>query len=116
MWWKGYVLPEWDYDDFTVYRHRDILRRERQGVLDDRYLNYEDGRPRKLTVQTVDKLFKTSGNTTYRRTRVRNISPWMLRLAFWVTERDESERIWRTVAKSFAASIPLSIMVWFSRA
>ena len=80
---------------------------------DDRFLSWWDGRPRKLTVQTVDSLYETSGNTTYRRTNVRNISPWMLRIAFWAMKREDgtSKETWVVVGKCVIAAVPLSIMV-----
>ncbi|KAH0841810.1 hypothetical protein FOPE_06645 [Fonsecaea pedrosoi] len=67
----------------NVYRHRDVFRRKYAGLNDDRYLNPLDGRVEKLCVQTVNELYDADNETTWRRTYIENVSPWLIRLAYW---------------------------------
>lgn len=100
------------YDVYENFRHRDAFGRVLEAIPDDRYLSYWDGRPRKLIVQTSTDPYTMSGNTTYRRTHIRNISPWMLQLAFWALNDPDP---WMTTGKCLAAAIPLTILVRSNR-
>lgn len=109
---SSYVLPQWVYDVPGKRRHRDALGRETEDLLDDRFLRPGDSRLKKLTVQATDKLYNNPANTTYRRTYVRNVSPWMLQLAFWATKREgTSGDGWLIALKCFAVFLPMSVMV-----
>jgi hypothetical protein len=78
-----YRKPAFGYEKRGQYRHRDILQREWQGDYDDRYLSSYDGKVSKLVVQAVDDIYDNYPNSTWRRTFIRNISPFYLRLANW---------------------------------
>ena len=111
-WGNHHVLPTWAYDISETFRHRDALGREWQGVVDDRYLSYWDGRPNILTVQSADDgVYERPADTTYRRTHIRNISPWMLRLAFWAMEGKGTSSDWFIFGKCLAAALPMTILV-----
>lgn len=109
---NSYTLAEWTYDVDDVHRHRDALGREWVGVPDDRFLSYLDARPRKLIVQTAEALYDNHGDTTYGRTHVRNVTPWMLRLAFWAIEgKGNSSDPWLIFARCLATTLPLTVLV-----
>jgi hypothetical protein len=65
------------------HRHRDIFSRAYQGPYDDRYISCYDGKVKKLVVQATDMVYDSPGNGTWRRTFIRNASPWHLRIANW---------------------------------
>lgn len=69
------------------YKHQDYFRRKYQGWNEDRYLDPLDGSLRRLFVQTVDELYDTENDTSWRRTYIKNISPWILRVAYWPYSR-----------------------------
>ncbi len=69
--------------NIELWKHRDVFRRKHAGWNDDRYLNPLDGRIQKLCVQTVNEIYETENDTTWRRTYIENVSPWIIRLAFW---------------------------------
>lgn len=71
-------------------RHQDMLGREWEGVPDDRYLSPWDGKVKPLVVQATDDLYNDANSSTYSRTFVRNVSPWMLRIATWPSSKSSS--------------------------
>ncbi|KIX98564.1 uncharacterized protein Z520_05865 [Fonsecaea multimorphosa CBS 102226] len=84
----SYQLPGHYYrsgngGQINFYRHRDVFRRKHAGLNDDRYLDPLDGRVEKLFVQTVNEIYDTDNDTTWRRTYIENVSPWLIRLAYW---------------------------------
>jgi len=79
-----YQPPGILYDDpNTNHRHRDCFSRVYRGPYDDRYISCYDGKVKKLVVQTTDMIYDAPGNGTWRRTFIRNVAPWHLRLANW---------------------------------
>ncbi len=70
-----------------MFYHRDILKRSFRGTRDDRFLNPKDGRPKELTVQCTNDVLDTESEASWTRTRVRNKSPWLFRVAYWGTEK-----------------------------
>jgi hypothetical protein len=64
-------------------KHLDVFRREHEGREDDRYLDPVDGRVQKLVVQSTRATYNQRNNTTWRRTYMRNVSPYIIRLAYW---------------------------------
>jgi hypothetical protein len=54
-------------------------------MYDDRYISSFDGKIKKLVVQASDDIYDAPGNTTWRRTFIRNVSPFHLRVANWPT-------------------------------
>lgn len=67
----------------AMHKHLDVFHRAYEGLEDDQYLDPIDGRVRHLCVQTLGQIYNTSNDTTWRRTYVENVSPWILRLAWW---------------------------------
>lgn len=59
------------------------MDREWTGDYDDRYISAWDGKISKLVVQAVDDVYDSTPNSTWRRTFVRNVAPYYLRLANW---------------------------------
>ncbi|EXJ60457.1 hypothetical protein A1O7_04610 [Cladophialophora yegresii CBS 114405] len=85
---RSYQLPGHYYKSASdkpidVWKHRDVFRRKFAGLNEDRYLNPLDGRVEKLFVQTISELYDTDNATTWRRTYIDNVSPWIIRLAYW---------------------------------
>ena len=69
--------------DKPELKHLDVFRREHEGREDDRYLDPVDGRVQKLVVQSTKATYNQRNNTTWRRTYMRNVSPYIIRLAYW---------------------------------
>ncbi|SMR47585.1 unnamed protein product [Zymoseptoria tritici ST99CH_3D1] len=101
-------------------RHQDMLGREWEGVPDDRYLSPWDGKVKPLVVQATDDLYNDANSSTYSRTFVRNVSPWMLRIATWPSSHLDyihgqtySGDYWTAFAKWIPSTIALSVMLLF---
>lgn len=91
--------PGLGYQKLAQHRHRDVFEREWAGDYDDRkynrmtmsmfllimigYISSWDGKISKLVVQAVDDIYDGNTTSTYRRTFIRNSSPFYLRLANW---------------------------------
>ena len=98
--------------------HRDVMARPRHFSPEDYYLSPFDGHLAKLVVQSAQEVYDAKPNSTWRRTFVRNMSPFMLRVANWVLEtvplEDRSmtpEEILVLIAKWIPASALLLIIV-----
>lgn len=59
------------------------MDRQWAGDYDDRYISSWDGKISKLVVQAVDEIYDNNTGSTYRRTFIRNVAPFYLRLANW---------------------------------
>ena len=85
----SYQLPGQYYGRIVVedetYKHRDVFRRRYTGLDDDRYLSPLDGRVERLVVQSTNRIYDTNNDSTWRRTYIENISPYLVRVAFWPT-------------------------------
>ena len=74
--------------------HRDMMQRGKDFPSDDYYLSPFDGHLAKLFVQSTQAIYDANPNSTWRRTFIRNQSPWILRVANWVLQTlptDDSE-------------------------
>lgn len=73
-----------------VFRHRDVDRRTTRKPLTDRYLHHLDGRLRKLIVAANDDIWNMAmagrNESTWRRTYVRKMAPYSVRLESWVID------------------------------
>lgn len=78
-----YRKPGFGYEHLSNHRHSDVFNREYTGGYDDRYLSPYDGKIKRLVVQATDDVYDNTKNGTWRRTFIRNISPFYLRLANW---------------------------------
>lgn len=50
---------------------------------DDRYINPQDARAKKLVVQTTNSVYDGALNSSWRRTYVGNVSSYIIRIARW---------------------------------
>ncbi|KAK0631362.1 hypothetical protein B0T14DRAFT_409783, partial [Immersiella caudata] len=97
-----YLKPRWEYvpastsGTETVYYHRDHARRETIYPLTDRYLHGSDGKLRTLMVACTDDIWQAAmakkNETTWRRTYVRKVAPYRVRLASWVIDYSQGNR------------------------
>lgn len=78
-----YRKPAYGYEKLGQYRHLDIFEREWNGDYDDRYISPWDGKISKLVVQATDDIYDNCANSTWRRTFIRSVAPFHLRLANW---------------------------------
>lgn len=78
-----YRKAGYSYESWEKYRHSDVFGREYVGDYDDRYISPWDGKIKRLVVQSADDIYDNYENGTWRRTFIRNISPFYLRLANW---------------------------------
>lgn len=95
-----------------------MLRRAKDFSPEDYYLSPFDTHMAKLVVQCAQEVYDAQPNSTWRRTFIRNMSPFMLRVANWVLDtvplEDRSmtaEEIFVLVAKWIPASAALLILV-----
>jgi hypothetical protein len=79
----GHYYKSSDSGHIGNHKHRDVFRRKHIGLNDDRYLDPLDGRAQKLCVQAVNGIYNTANDTTWRRTYIKNVSPYIIRLAYW---------------------------------
>lgn len=80
------------YQSSGLHRHKDSMRRVTESETADKYLSSYDAKPRDLTVQTVDDIYDRPGSSTWKRTFIRNIAPFHLRLANWPTNHVDYRR------------------------
>ncbi|KAL8924255.1 MAG: hypothetical protein Q9172_002768 [Xanthocarpia lactea] len=74
---------------------RNIDRRLHSGPRDTRFLNPKDGRPKKLIVQCSNEELVYKSGADWSRIPVKNIGPWMFRIAHWaVAGGDEAYIRW----------------------
>lgn len=66
-----------------VHKHLDVFHRGYKGLDDEQCLDPLDGRVRKLFVQVTNQIYDEINDTTWRRTYIKNISPRLIRLAWW---------------------------------
>ena len=76
-------------EDSVLGYHRDFLGRNFTGYdLNEKFLNPYDGRLCFLVVQSSQDVQQSNPEATWYRTRVRNGSPWMIRISNWAMSRD----------------------------
>lgn len=66
-----------------IFRHLDVFHRKYEGLNDEQFLDPLDGRVRRLVVQVTNPIYDTENDTTWRRTYIRNVSPIIIRLAWF---------------------------------
>ena len=84
-WPNSFQLPTFVFPG-TSSHHRDVM--QRAGVYDpnDYYLSPTDGHLAKLFVQSTQEIYTAGANSTWRRTFIRNRSPFILQVAEWVLD------------------------------
>lgn len=70
------------YASGTIFRHRDAVNRIYKGIEDDRFIA-RDRHIERMMVQSSDDIWDGPRNSTWRRTFVRNMAPWSIRIANW---------------------------------
>jgi len=103
------------------FRHRDCDRRETMHRLTDRYIHHHEGKLRTLMVACSDDVWaaamsKRSGST-WRRTYVRKMAPFRVRIVSWVVDFSKSRSCgWYCVEllKSIPATIVMTALVSLS--
>ncbi|MCJ1470844.1 hypothetical protein MMC07_009491 [Pseudocyphellaria aurata] len=100
--------------------HRDMMSRRKHFVAEDYYLSPFDCHLAKLVVQSAQEVYDAKPNSTWRRTFIRNMSPYMLRVANWVLDtvpHDDremtAEEIFLLVVKWVPASAMLLILMTY---
>lgn len=79
---------------------------------EDFYLNPTNRDLAKLIVQCSQKVYDAKPNSTWRRTFVRNATPWVLRVADWVFEsipNEDRPMTGKEIAEVFAKWLPANI-------
>ncbi|KAK5083434.1 hypothetical protein LTS08_003627 [Lithohypha guttulata] len=85
--------PQSEGSNDKRYVHLDVFRRGRKLNNDDYYLDPLNGKLRKLFVQTTDTIYESNTDVrSWRRTYIRNVSPRLIRLAFWPYSAAPSSR------------------------
>ena len=99
--------------------HRDLFMRPFKGEQgNDKFLNPYDGRLCDLVVQSSEEVLFSEPRVRWFRTRLRNGSPWMIRISNWALSRDHGskkpvgtdvrEAILRWIPACFALAIVVS--------
>ncbi|KAK9424360.1 hypothetical protein SUNI508_13683 [Seiridium unicorne] len=80
---------------------------------EDRHLHPMDGKLRKLIVASSDEIYEAPGTSTWRRTYVRNVAPWNVRIAAWVIDFHHDPDSWKALfymlLRALVANIALQI-------
>jgi hypothetical protein len=71
------------YESTERHRYRDAVGRVYTGIEEDRFLLPYDVHLARMLVQTTDAVYKGPGNATWRRTFIRNVAPYIIRIANW---------------------------------
>jgi len=108
--------PGWVYEDQRERRHRDFAGRICHKPPSDRYLHSYDGSLRNLIVQCTDDIFEGPANSTWRRTYIRNVSPFKSRVATWVLDFSYDPESWEDwtimILRAFPAAIVMTLCFW----
>jgi len=66
-----------------MIKYLDVFRRKFRGSAEDRFIGPIDGRLIRLVVQSTKESYDSKNKTTWRRTYINNVSPYIVRLANW---------------------------------
>jgi hypothetical protein len=111
------------YADVAEYFYRDSLTRVSTSKKRDCYLSPNDGKIKTLVVSATYDMIEQAGAVTWKRTKVRNVVPWMYRIALWpfnhtaleVEHWSSDEWLWVTL-KWIPACLCLSFAVSLAHA
>src|ERR1700761_6182893 len=78
----SYQRPGLAYASGRTFRHRDAVNRIFNGIEEDRFIA-ADRHIERMMVQCSDEIYDGPRNSTWRRTFVRNMAPWAIRIANW---------------------------------
>ncbi|KAL3422677.1 3-hydroxyisobutyrate dehydrogenase protein [Phlyctema vagabunda] len=108
-----YQLPAYQYESTQIYRHRDAMSRVSKNLIDDRYLSPWDGHLAKLHVQATDEIYVKAGTSTWRRTYVRPVAPFNVRIATWPIDFSVDVDSWKDWGFVLLKFIPASFALVF---
>lgn len=108
---KSYQLRQ-SNPDITVFRHLDVFRREYESRNDDVYLDPINGKIRKLFVQCTRAIYENPNDTSWRRTYVKDISPRIIRLAYWPYSGVPNSRSGRSKKRTAKAMLDSRTADW----
>ncbi|KAJ9606942.1 hypothetical protein H2200_008953 [Cladophialophora chaetospira] len=74
--------PGHAYASGATHRHRDAVNRVVNKIEEDRFIQI-DRHIERMMVQCTDEIYEGPRNSTWRRTFVRNMAPWAIRIANW---------------------------------
>lgn len=99
-------------------KYLDVFRRKTRDKVEDRSIDPVDGQLGILVVQATSIIYNERNRTTWRRTYMENVSPYIVRLAYWPTSKiahstdDWETKDWiYTGLRWFLSSIGLLIVV-----
>ena len=101
-----------------IHHHRDFFKRPSKGERGyDKFLNPYDGRLCDLVVQSSTEVLNSTSCARWRRTKIRNGSPWMIRVSNWAMSRDHGSDktvqtdVWIAIQRWIPASLALAVIV-----
>jgi hypothetical protein len=78
-----------------LLKYIDVFRRKTRRKLEDRHLDPVDGQLGSLVVQATSDVYNNRNKTTWRRTYITNVSPYIVRLAYWPTSGTFDKNKWQ---------------------
>jgi hypothetical protein len=78
-----------------LLKHMDVFRRKTRTKLEDQYIDPVDGQLEPLVVQPTSQIYNQRNKTTWRRTYIRNVSSYTVRLAYWPTSHTFDKTKWQ---------------------
>jgi hypothetical protein len=118
-------LQPWrSYDDRSGrgFRMRDGFNRVQSRLdKDERYISSYDGAYKELVVQCTDDVFARRNDAPWTRTRLKDLSPFALRVADWCAWNAKNEgvsyerRLMRRIVGTFLFLLPVSLCPAFGR-
>lgn len=110
---NAFQQPGWLYNTTSLFRHRDAFGRVKKKPMMDRYLHPLDGKLRKLIVSSSDDIYEGPGTSTWRRTYIRNVAPWNVRISTWVMDFHQDPNSWPAyfymLLRAMVANVALQI-------
>ncbi|KAH7144513.1 hypothetical protein B0J13DRAFT_595923 [Dactylonectria estremocensis] len=105
------------FESRTVYRWRNPSVYQQPGhTRSDRYLHHNDGYLRNLHVACTDDIYTGSGNSTWKRTYVRKVTPLKVRLATWVVDFSYDPESWADwsimILRALPAAFAMTFVFW----
>jgi hypothetical protein len=95
------------------YRMRDGYNRVHRWPKDERYIGSYDGALKELVIQCTDDIFYTENNAPWTRARIKDLSPYSLRVANWCAWNvqhhgiSQERRIMRQIVGSCLLFLPV---------
>ena len=97
------------YATGQTYRHRDAVSRIYTGIEEDRFI-HADRHLARMMVQCTDEVYEGPVNSTWRRTFIRNMAPYAIRVANWpintapIDSKHWSQKDWMIIVLKWPVS------------